>query len=101
MTRRSTTWHKTFKQTGLSDPEAKAEYEAFKLQLELADQLKKRKTKSTSHSRNGCRTYGNTKTGRGSNRGSGRKREALSLLKNVSKICQCHRLPPPNQIGFQ
>ncbi|MGP3398285.1 helix-turn-helix domain-containing protein [Coxiella burnetii] len=46
MTRRSTTWHKTFKQTGLSDPEAKAEYEAFKLQLELADQLKKERQKA-------------------------------------------------------
>ena len=40
MVRRSIQWHEEFRKEILSDPEARAEYEAFKLQLELADQLK-------------------------------------------------------------
>ncbi len=46
MARRSTEWHKTLKKDVLSDPEARAEYEAFKLQLELADQLKHERKKA-------------------------------------------------------
>ena len=40
MVRRSTTWHEKLKKEVLSDPETKAEYEAFKLQLDIAEQLK-------------------------------------------------------------
>ena len=40
MTKRSTQWHETLKKEVLSDPQARAEYAAFKLQLELAAQLK-------------------------------------------------------------
>ena len=40
MARRSLTQYDEFKQSVLSDPESKAEYEYFKLQLELADKMK-------------------------------------------------------------
>ena len=40
MTKRSTTLHKQLKKDVLNDPAGRAEYEAFKLQLELADVLK-------------------------------------------------------------
>ena len=41
MAKRSTQLHKQLRQDVLSDPVAQAEYEAFKLQLEVAAQLKK------------------------------------------------------------
>ncbi len=46
MARRTTQWHEALKKEMLSDPESRAEYEAFKLQLELADQLKEKRKKA-------------------------------------------------------
>jgi len=45
MARRSLKWHDELRQSVLDDNEARAEYEAFKLQLELAEQLKKSRKK--------------------------------------------------------
>lgn len=41
MAKRSLDWHCELKQSVLDDPEMRAEYDAFKLQLELADKMKK------------------------------------------------------------
>ena len=41
MAKRSTRWHKMLEKKVLSDPVGYAAYEAFNLQLELADKLKK------------------------------------------------------------
>lgn len=46
MARRSTKWHDELRKEVLSDAESRAEYEAFKLQLELADKLKKARKKA-------------------------------------------------------
>ncbi|PIQ43486.1 MAG: transcriptional regulator [Gammaproteobacteria bacterium CG11_big_fil_rev_8_21_14_0_20_46_22] len=46
MTKRSTKWHDELKQSVLSDDEARTEYKAFKLQLELAETLKQSRQKA-------------------------------------------------------
>ncbi|WP_423062567.1 helix-turn-helix domain-containing protein [Candidiatus Paracoxiella cheracis] len=46
MTKRSTKWHEELKKEVLADPEARAEYETFKLQLDLADRLKQARKKA-------------------------------------------------------
>lgn len=46
MAKRSLTEHQKLKQTMLKDPVARAEYEAFKLELEIAHQLKKAREKA-------------------------------------------------------
>jgi DNA-binding XRE family transcriptional regulator len=45
MTKRSLTLHKVLKESVLNDEEAYAEYKAFKLQLELADKMRKTREK--------------------------------------------------------
>lgn len=46
MVRRSRTLHQELKQSVLNDDKARAEYEAFKLQLELAEKMKKSREKA-------------------------------------------------------
>lgn len=46
MAKRSKKWHEELKQSVLNDEEARAEYEAFKLQLDLANQMKKSREKA-------------------------------------------------------
>lgn len=46
MVNRSLKWHDELKQSVLKDPESRLEYEAFKLQLELADKMKKSRRKA-------------------------------------------------------
>lgn len=46
MVKRSEKWHQELKEQVLEDPVSRAEYEAFKLQLELADQLKSKRKKA-------------------------------------------------------
>lgn len=46
MTKRSLDWHRELKESVLQDEEARAEYEAFKLQLELADKMKNLRSKA-------------------------------------------------------
>lgn len=46
MTRQSLKWHNELKKSVLNDDEARAEYEIFKLQLEVAEQLKKSRKKA-------------------------------------------------------
>ena len=46
MRKRSTQWHEQLRSDVLADPETRAEYEAFSLQLELADKMKKARLKS-------------------------------------------------------
>lgn len=46
MTKRSLNLHKKLKKSVLDDEEARVEYEAFRLQLDLADQLKKSRKKA-------------------------------------------------------
>ena len=43
MNKRSTKWHQQLVDDVLSDPETRSEYEAFKLQLDLAEQMKKKR----------------------------------------------------------
>jgi ribosome-binding protein aMBF1 (putative translation factor) len=46
MAKRSLNWHDELRQSVLDDDEMRAEYEAFKLQLDLAEQLKKSRKKA-------------------------------------------------------
>jgi DNA-binding XRE family transcriptional regulator len=46
MAKRSGEWHKQLRETVLADDESRAEYEAFKLQLELAEKLKTSRKKA-------------------------------------------------------
>jgi DNA-binding XRE family transcriptional regulator len=43
---RSTKWHEQFKRKALADPETRAEYEAFSLQLDVALKLKAARKKA-------------------------------------------------------
>lgn len=49
MTTRSTKLHTQLREEALSDPETRTEYEAFKLQLDLNEQLKSFRKKPISH----------------------------------------------------
>ncbi|MDQ2993794.1 MAG: helix-turn-helix domain-containing protein [Pseudomonadota bacterium] len=46
MTKRSVEWHKLLVDDVMNDPEGRAEYEAFTLQLELAEAMKKARLKA-------------------------------------------------------
>ncbi len=46
MVKRSVKWHDKLKQSVLKDDEARAEYNAFSLQLKLAEQMKKSREKA-------------------------------------------------------
>jgi len=46
MAKRALKWHEELKKSVFDDDESFAEYEAFKLQLDLADQLKKSRKKA-------------------------------------------------------
>ena len=46
MAKRSTKWHEALREDVLANEEARTEYNAFKLQLDLAEQLKKARQQS-------------------------------------------------------
>ncbi|CAM4390608.1 MAG: hypothetical protein LEGION0398_MBIBDBAK_00164 [Legionellaceae bacterium] len=86
-------WHEDFVKSALADPHVKAEYEAFKLQFELAEQLKNARKERHMTQENVAEKMCTKKAAIArieSSGGKGKHSPSLTTLVKYAKAIGCH-----------